>query len=80
MPSIGPGASQISRLLQQKTPDSKHPDTLFSMHNLACLQQDSEGMDLDQQLVEELLSGVQTLPEGTPVRVTAEACWSRRAF
>ncbi len=35
-------------------------------------------MDLDQQLVEELLSGVQTLPEGTPIRVAAEARWSRR--
>ncbi len=56
----------------------EHPDTLISMHNLACLQEDSEGMELDQQLVEELLSGVRSLPEGTPIGA-AEPRWSRRA-
>ena len=53
----------------------EHPDTLMSMHNLCYVQAESDDLELDPQLVEQLLSGVQKLPEGTPIRVAAEERW-----
>ncbi len=53
----------------------EHPDTLISIHNLCVLQDESDDTEVDQELVEALLAGVRKLPEGTPVRVAAEARW-----
>ena len=53
----------------------RHPDTLTSMHNLCSLQAESDDLELDERLVKQLLSGVQKLPEGTPIRVVAEKRW-----
>ncbi len=55
----------------------EHPGTLMSMHNLCCTQEESDGMAVDRLLVERLLRGVRGLPEGTPIRVVAEARWSQ---
>ena len=53
----------------------EHPDTLTSMHNLCRLQDESEGMEVDRRMVEELLAGVCKLPAGTPIRAAAEERW-----
>ncbi len=53
----------------------EHPDTLISMHNLCATQEVSDGIEVDQRLVEELLSGVRKLPERAPIRVAAESRW-----
>ncbi len=54
----------------------EHPSTLTSMHNLCFTQEESDGMEVDRLLVERLLRGVRGLPEGTPIRVTAEKQWA----
>jgi hypothetical protein len=55
----------------------EHPSTLISMHNLCVTQEESEGMEVDSQMVESLLRRVRRLPEGTPIRVAAEARWAK---
>jgi Tetratricopeptide repeat len=55
----------------------EHPDTLISLHNLCSILDKSDGLEVDRQLVKALLAGVRKLPEGTPIRVVAEARWGR---
>ncbi len=42
------------------------------------LQDESDDTEVDQGLVEALLAGVRKLPEGTSIRVAAEARWLPR--
>ncbi len=55
--------------------DVEHPDTLTAMHNLCLLQEAMEGAEVDPQLLRQLLSGIEKLPEKTPIRVAARAHW-----
>ncbi len=53
----------------------EHPDTLRSMWWLCYIQAESDGIEVDQDMVETLLEGVRKLPEGTPVREGVEKWW-----
>ena len=72
---------EASRLLEDALNVSRrvrgrvHPDTLASIHNLCVLQVDTEGMDLDLDLLIELLQNVFKLPSGTPILMTVIDYW-----
>jgi hypothetical protein len=48
---------------------------LMSMLWILHIRAESDDVEVDQALVEELLAGVARLPEKTPVRVAAEKRW-----
>ena len=60
---------------RQRALGEEHPDTLFSAHWICFNQAETDGMDVDPDLLQRLLEGVAKLPPGTPVRKAAEARW-----
>ena len=62
-------------MLHRKVLGPEHPFTLHCIHGLLCTLRDSPDTEVDPKLVEELLTGVRKLPEGTPVRMKAEETW-----
>ena len=46
------------------------------MHNLLSTLRDTEGMETDPALIQELLQGVRKLPENVEIRRVAESTWA----
>ena len=78
------GDANAARELEEQTLEARrrtlgeeHPDTLASMHNLLFTLRETEGMETDPALIQELLQGVRKLPKNVDIRRVAESTWGR---
>ena len=79
------GDAEAARELLEKTLEvrrravgEEHPDTLSALHNLLFTLRDTEGMETDPALIQELLQGVRKLPSNVEIRRIAEWNWGTR--